>query len=549
MHRFLCYVAAVVMAAAMVGCESADDGNSGKRPEKTPSYSKEFKFENIAMGHTMFSIDVTPEDESMEYIIYMSEVDYFRTQQIDTPEELFEDDYIYFSEYAETMKMGLHDFLQQASWVATGAKQGFKGVKLMPDTRYVVYCYGVAFDGDSYEPTTDINYVVITTTAPKLESVEFDFEIAVEGNDIDIIIDPVQYDGLYTYYFVSENDPSFIAEDIEEIPEGMLATYRDDVLKRSREQDEENETQLCYEGTTTINRRVMPNTTYMLMCFAVTDDQEPIMSSKPVIRYIKSEGVNYSDMTFDIQVSNITSYHAWLDITPSTDEPYACVFITADQMPDYEDEAMIIESILLGYDPSIFEGKHSEALTPLLPGGSYVVVAFGFDGVSPTTRLFKYEFTTPEQPVSDVVIEDIEILKVYDLAEIAAIDNRYATLMSEENDYKECLVLVKATTNKPCKALYYYWYYEVERDVPSEEAYYEDFLLYEPTPSPTVIPLWYSNGFKEFFFAGIAEDEEGYYSEIYFGEAFELTREMCSPAEEFFTGGVDVYNPKPVIPY
>ncbi len=88
MHRFLCYVAAVVMAAAMVGCESGDDGNSGKKPEKTPSYSKEFKFENIAMGHTMFSIDVTPEDESMEYIIYMSEVDYFRTQQIDTPEEL-----------------------------------------------------------------------------------------------------------------------------------------------------------------------------------------------------------------------------------------------------------------------------------------------------------------------------------------------------------------------------------------------------------------------------------------------------------------------------
>jgi hypothetical protein len=35
-------------------------------------------------------------------------------------------------------------------------------------------------------------------------------------------------------------------------------------------------------------------------------------------------------------------------------------------------------------------------------------------------------------------------------------------------------------------------------------------------------------------FAGIAEDEEGNMSPIYYGEVFTLSEEMCDPAEVFF---------------
>ena len=38
----------------------------------------------------------------------------------------------------------------------------------------------------------------------------------------------------------------------------------------------------------------------------------------------------------------------------------------------------------------------------------------------------------------------------------------------------------------------------------------------------------------KFLFAGIAEDEDGNLSEIYYGDAFILTEDMTSPAEEFF---------------
>jgi hypothetical protein len=37
-----------------------------------------------------------------------------------------------------------------------------------------------------------------------------------------------------------------------------------------------------------------------------------------------------------------------------------------------------------------------------------------------------------------------------------------------------------------------------------------------------------------FLFAGIAEDEEGNMSEIFYTEPFLLLKDMCDPAEEFF---------------
>jgi hypothetical protein len=37
-----------------------------------------------------------------------------------------------------------------------------------------------------------------------------------------------------------------------------------------------------------------------------------------------------------------------------------------------------------------------------------------------------------------------------------------------------------------------------------------------------------------FLFAGIAEDEAGNMSPLYYGEPFTLSKEQCDPAEEFF---------------
>jgi hypothetical protein len=43
------------------------------------------------------------------------------------------------------------------------------------------------------------------------------------------------------------------------------------------------------------------------------------------------------------------------------------------------------------------------------------------------------------------------------------------------------------------------------------------------------------NDQDRFLFAGIVEDESGNMSEIFYTEPFLMSKDMCDPAEEFFT--------------
>ncbi|MBQ5736761.1 MAG: hypothetical protein IIV52_03510, partial [Alistipes sp.] len=63
----------------------------------------------------------------------------------------------------------------------------------------------------------------------------------------------------------------------------------------------------------------------------------------------------------------------------------------------------------------------------------------------------------------------------------------------------------------------------------------EDLLLYDPTSTVQPMDMYYSEDISDkFFFAGIAEDENGNLSPIYYGEPFTLSKDQCDPAEEFF---------------
>ena len=66
----------------------------------------------------------------------------------------------------------------------------------------------------------------------------------------------------------------------------------------------------------------------------------------------------------------------------------------------------------------------------------------------------------------------------------------------------------------------------------SEEAFLEDLLMYPPTGTLQLMDMYYD---VPSFFAGIAEDEEGNMSEIFYSEPFLLSKDMCDPAEEFFS--------------
>ncbi|MBR2976139.1 MAG: hypothetical protein IKC57_04805 [Alistipes sp.] len=526
-----------ILAAAIIAFAACEN-------EKTPPQEEEkqtaFSFEHDSVTHTSVATDIIPEDKDMDYIVFLSEVKHFYMNGIDTEQELFEDDYLYFSEMAEAYEMPMTNFLSSVGWLAKGDKRGYKGINLYPDTEYVIYCYGVELDGQYYTPITDIEYVLLRTSAPELQSTTFGVETSVDGNVATFKIQPEEYDGYYYHYIVPKSDNYFIHEGME-ADEQFISYYRNKAMEEFNEMintEGKSKDSFCHKGATELVERLEPNTDYMLLLFTVSDDQLPLLNSVPEPHYFATGDAQLSEFAIELTVSDITPYDAQLSITPSSDEPYACVFLTAKQFPESEDEMETMNKIIEYYIPAIFNGPHSEKLTPLMPNSEYVVAAFGCDGKKPTGHLYVKRFTTPAQNDSKVYIEDIKVLHIFDVAEVAAIDARYEPLTEE----CECLVVVEAVTNTPCDKVYYFWFEEWMRHEYSEEAFFEDLMMYEPTPSPTVITLWYSP--DEFFFAGVAEDEEGNMSDIYYGEAVPILKSNRSAAEEFFTLGIDLYKPE-----
>lgn len=527
MRHFLRSILAVALIALAAACQN--------EPPHEPVKPKPFAFENKQIKHTELSLDIAPEDKELEYVVLFAEKKHFIANGIDTREELLADDLALLRQYADYYDITIREFLEGMKWITKGDKEGYKVTNLYPATEYVVYCYGVNVEGENYEATTEVYYEVITTTAPKLQDIDFDIKANIVGNSVAITITPNDYNGLYYSYIVPDTNNYYLPEGAP-FNADYLAHYRNTTWATFNELINNQgiaAEQFCHSGEVTINDRLNPNANYMVICFAVSEDQTPILCSEPSIAYFATQESNKSDLKIEIKVEDITQYNAMLTVTPSKrGEDYACVFLAASQLPPLESEYEQMMFIIENFDPAIFSGPFSEALTPLMPSTEYVVVAFGIENNLPTTDMFAYRFTSLEAGTSEVYIESIEIVKLFDAEEIIAIDKSYTSILAE----CECVAIVEAKTNIPTDKLRFWWYEEWMRVEYSEEAFLEDLLMYDYANNPEMMDMYYSMSDQDrFLFAGIAEDESGNMSEIFYTEPFLMSKDMCDPAEEFFS--------------
>lgn len=527
MRHFLKSILAVALIALAAACQN--------EPPHEPVKPKPFAFENKQIKHTELSLDIAPEDKELEYVVLFAEKKHFIANGIDTREELLADDLAMLRQYADYYGITIREFLEGMKWITKGDKEGYKVTNLYPATEYVVYCYGVNVEGENYEATTEVYYEVITTTAPKLQDIDFDIKANIVGNSVAVTITPNDYNGLYYSYIVPDTNNYYLPEGAP-FNADYLAHYRNTTWATFNELINNQgiaAEQFCHSGEVTINDRLNPNANYMVICFAVSEDQTPILCSEPSIAYFATQESNKSDLKIEIKVEEITQYNAMLTVTPSKrGEDYACVFLAASQLPPFESEYEQMMFIIENFDPAIFSGPFSEALTPLMPSTEYVVVAFGIENNLPTTDMFSYRFSSLEAGTSEVRIESIEIVKLFDAEEIIALDRSYTSILAE----CECVAIVEAKTNIPTDKLRFWWYEEWMRVEYSEEAFLEDLLMYDYANNPEMMDMYYSMSDQDrFLFAGIAEDENGNMSEIFYTEPFLMSKDMCDPAEEFFS--------------
>lgn len=527
MRHFLRSILAVALIAIAAACQN--------EPPHEPVKPKPFAFENKQIKHTELSLDIAPEDKELEYVVLFAEKKHFIANGIDTREELLADDLAMLRQYADYYGITIREFLEGMKWITKGNMLGYKVTNLYPATEYVVYCYGVNVEGENYEATTEVYYEVITTTAPKLQDIDFDIKANIVGNSVAITITPNDYNGLYYSYIVPDTNNYYLPEGAP-FNADYLAHYRNTTWATFNELINNQgiaAEHFCHSGEVTINDRLNPNANYMVICFAVSEDQTPILCSEPSVAYFTTLESNKSDLKIEIKVEDITQYNAMLTVTPSKrGEDYACVFLAASQLPPYESEYEQMMFIIENFDPAIFSGPFSEALTPLMPSTEYVVVAFGIENNLPTTDMFSYRFTSLEAGTSEVRIESIEIIKLFDAEEIISLDRSYASALAG----CECVAIVEAKTNIPTDKLYFWWYEGWMYEEYNDEVFLEDLLMYDYANNPEVMDMYYSLDDQDrFLFAGIAEDENGNMSEIFYTEPFLMSKDMCDPAEEFFS--------------
>lgn len=291
--------------------------------------------------------------------------------------------------------------------------------------------------------------------------------------------------------------------------------------------------EFCIKGEHFHSERVEPNADYMVVAFAVSDDTTPLLCSTPSVSYFTSGDFAKSSLTFNIEVTDITPYSASLNLRPSNNnDTYTCIFIAMSQMPLVDSDYQLMKALVGGFQPSEFTGPiKNEYLGPLMPDTEYVVLAFGIDGNMPTTDLYQVGFTSEAAVMGTTQITDIKLVKLFDTEEIVALDPSYRRKLGD----CECVAIVEATTSEPCDKFYFWWYEEWMKSGYTEEAFLEDLLMYPYANNPEIMDMYYSMDDGDlFFFGGIAEDEDGNLGDIYYGDSFLLSKEMVSPAEEFF---------------
>ena len=273
---------------------------------------------------------VTPSDTEMFYVMYLEEVSYLQGGGIATAQDLFDDDLLAFQRNAESNDMTIKEYMLQINVAFQGVSR-VKWNRVRPGIKSVLYVYGVEFteDGTEYKPVTDITWEIIEPEYAPLQDVNFALDVEVNGAEIELSVEPENWDGYYLVKFVDANSDLYLGGEavVDEAYMKVLAdewiAVCDSNLKggHTLEQVLEN---VCYKGNELIETQLSSYALYTALVYPVAEyDGYVQVVAEPTFMNFSTEEVQQSDMDINIEVSNCYVRVTDLKITPTNpDETY-----------------------------------------------------------------------------------------------------------------------------------------------------------------------------------------------------------------------------------
>ena len=481
------------------------------------------------IGYSECSVNVTPHDNTMPYIVMMAEKSYFTGQGINDEESLVYADQSLFSSYLTDNT--LEEFLHESGFVMQGTRSK-RWQDLSPAKEYVIYAYGIYTSGDEYERITPIYHTVIDKRLPERTAESFTATITTEGPEVTFNIKPERWDGYYMVQLVEDSEAGYIeqglpftAEAEEQVAEAFFYVA-DHLCYFEGLTAEEAMQQLGHKGEVTFHKTLNANHRYMVLIYAIAPEggDVPMVVSKPQVEYLSTGSVERSEMTFEVEFSNIRPRSVDVKIIPSTDECYTAVMMYAKNLPNGDKQEQL-DYVMSKYSPLEISGVYKEHIDQLPPDTEFVIAVYGYYAGAATTDLFIYRFTTAKDGEGENKIIGVNF-SAYDIKEVAELEPYYGSMMN----YADYFLSMDVETLNSAPTLHFELYAKSQYDSYTHEEIRESLLEYAYTSSPDWALCTYGN---EYILCGLAEDENGYVGEMFVSEPIIFTKEQTSDAAIF----------------
>lgn len=480
------------------------------------------------VGYSECSVKITPSDNDIRYIAMMAEKRYFTEQGITDEETLLYSDRTLFESYTDK---SLEQFLED-SGIAMQGTQTKLWQDLSPAKEYVIYAYGIYVNGDNYDRITPVYYTTVSKRLPERSVQNFSATITAEGPEVSFDIMPESWDGYYMVQLVEDSEAGYIEQGLpfttlneEQVAEAFFY-ISDHMYYFEGKSSEEIMQQLGYKGQASFHKTLNANHRYMALIYAIAaeDDNIPMVVSQLQVEYFTTGTVERSDMTFDVEFTNIRPRSVDVCITPSKDETYTAVMMYASSLPEGDKEEQL-DYVMSKYAPLELSGIYKEHIDQLPPDTEFIIAVCGYYAGAPTTDLFLYRFTTAKDGKGNNKIVEVRF-SAYDMAEVAALEPYYASMMG----YADYFLSMEVETLTPSPTLHYELYAKSQYDSYTHEEIRASLLEYAYTSSPDWALCNYGN---EYVLCGLAEDENGYVGEMFVSEPIMFTKEQTSDAAIF----------------
>ena len=254
-----------------------------------------FKFEVVESTHTTCTVKYIPKQNGKMYMANVIDSAYFAQSGIYDMNQFIELEMANYLNIAAQHEMKLEYLLTEAvnpqMLFTEEATRSF--ANMQPGATYVVYAYGVEFDGDNYSVTIPCQTLSVTLPNSQYYDAVFTVSPQVSNSGLaSVAVTPKNWSGYYAVSVIPDSSVYYIPKG-ERMSEATLKAMSNDFYKRARQAIQDGASvegylkSSCFTGSQMFSISLSGGSKYMVAVYAVEsiNGAIPVMCSIPTIAY------------------------------------------------------------------------------------------------------------------------------------------------------------------------------------------------------------------------------------------------------------------------